>query len=256
MKITVIHGSMRKGNTYGVTQAVLTCLREHSDVDVTEISVSDLNLPFCLSCHTCFSKGENLCPHRATVKIVADAIEGCDGLIVSGVCYAMQINAAMKNLIDHLAYYFHRPRLFDKVGMVISTTAGAGENIVAKYLRQVLGHWGIGKAILLPVKIQTPEFTLSDKQKERIRMAADRFYRNINDKRLSAPSFASVAVYNAFRGTSSLTQPFSECDAEYWRDSGFTNKVYPRRIDPLKGFIGLLTFLVMKRVFGKVNQDG
>ena len=46
MKITVIHGSMRKGNTYGVTQAVLSYLRKHADVDITEISVADLELPF------------------------------------------------------------------------------------------------------------------------------------------------------------------------------------------------------------------
>ena len=110
MKITVIHGSMRKGNTYGVTQAVLEHLRKHADVQITEISVADLDLPFCCSCHACFSKGDEFCPHNAVVGSVAKSIEECDGLIISGVCYAMQINAAAKNLADHLAYYFHRPR--------------------------------------------------------------------------------------------------------------------------------------------------
>ena len=50
MNITVIHGSMRKGNTYGVTQAVLSSLRKHNDIKITEINVADLDLPFCLSC--------------------------------------------------------------------------------------------------------------------------------------------------------------------------------------------------------------
>jgi len=174
-KITVIHGSMRKGNTYGVTQAVLECICAYGDVEINEISVADIDLPFCCSCHICFSKGNDFCPHKDIIGMVAKAIEDCDGLIISGVCYAMHINAAVKNLIDHLAYYFHRPRLFNKVGMVITTTAGAGENIVAKYMRQVLGHWGIGKAIILPMKIQTEKFTLTDKQKERVRIAADKF---------------------------------------------------------------------------------
>ena len=251
MKITVIHGSMRKGNTYGVTQAVLSCLREHSDVEITEISVADLDLPFCLSCHTCFGKGENLCPHREKVSAVAKAIENCDGLIVSGVVYAMQINAAMKNLIDHLAYYFHRPRLFDKIGMVITTTAGAGENRIAKYLSEVLGHWGISGAVKLSLKIQTPEFSISDKQKKQIQTAADKFYDRIKNKKLSSPSFVSIAVHNAFRGTSALKQPFSECDAAYWRDSGFADSVYSRRVGLIKSVVGHLAYFVMQRVFGK-----
>ena len=251
MKIAVIHGSMRKGNTYSVTQAVLKHLRTNKGVEITEIHVSDLELPFCRSCHTCFGKGEGLCPHRKTVGMVAEAMESCDGLIISGAVYAMQINAAMKNLIDHLAYYFHRPRLFNKIGMVISTTAGAGEKRVAKYLSEVLGHWGISGSVMLPLKIQTPEFSLSDKQRERIRMAADKFYDKTKNKKLSQPTFSSIAVHNAFRGTSSLIKPFSECDAAYWRESGFADRIYPRRVGIIKSIVGLLAYSVMKKVFSK-----
>ena len=255
MKITVIHGSMRKGNTYGVVSAVLERLHSYDDVEVSEISVADLDLPFCVSCHACFSKGEQFCPHRAIIRPVADAMENCDGLIVSGVCYAMQINAAMKNVIDHLAYYFHRPRLFTKIGMVVTTTAGAGEKTVASYLRQTMGHWGMGKAILLPIKIQTEKFTLTKKQKERIRIAADTFYRKIKEKKLASPSIASVAVHNAFRGNSSLTPPLSECDGAYWKASGFIQKIYPRRVGLLKLFVGRITYSMMRSLFGKIVDN-
>ena len=223
MKILVIHGSMRKGNTYGVTQAVLERLRTYEDIQINEINIADLELPFCCSCHACFSKGEEFCPHSAIVGSVAKAIENCDGLIVSGVCYAMHINAAMKNLIDHLAYFFHRPRLFNKVGMVITTTAGAGENVVAKYLRQTLGHWGIGKAILLPLKIQTEKFSLTDKQKNHVCVTADKFYFDIKSGKLSPPSFVSVIVHNSFRAFTSIEPNSSECDAVFWRNSDFAS---------------------------------
>ena len=255
MKITVIHGSMRKGNTYGVVSAVLERLRSYDDVEVSEIRVADLDLPFCASCHACFSKGEQFCPHRAITSPVADAIENCDGLIVSGVCYAMQINAAMKNLIDHFAYYFHRPRLFTKMGMVVTTTAGAGEKAVAAYLRQTLGHWGMGKAIRLPIKIQTEKFSLTEKQKASVRTAADKFYIHIKEKKLPSPSIASVAVHNAFRGNSSLTPPLSECDGAYWKASGFIEKIYPRRAGLLKLFVGRITYSMMRKVFGKVVNN-
>jgi len=259
MNITVIHGSMRCGNTYNVTQAVLAQLRVHNDVNITEISVAELNLPFCRSCHVCFDKGDAHCPHRAALAPVAQAIEGCDGLIVSGVCYAMHINAAMKNLVDHFAYYFHRPRLFGKVGLVVTTTAGAGEHRVAKYLRQVLGHWGMGKPLLLPVKIQTEKFSLSAKQKKRIHATADKFYRNIKAGKLAQPSLVSVIVHNSFRAHASVTPPLSPSDSAYWRESGFAHKVYPRRIGAGKWLLGKLIYPLMRTVFknvGKKNRAG
>jgi len=254
MKITVIHGSMRKGNTYGVTQAVLERLRTYEDVQITEINVADLDLPFCCSCHTCFTKGNEFCPHNVIVGSVAKSIEECDGFIISGVCYAMQVNAAVKNLVDHLAYYFHRPRLFNKVGMVVTTTAGAGENIVAKYLRQTVGHWGVGKAILLPMKIQTEKFALTEKQTERVRITADRFYNNIINGRLSPPSFMSVIVHNGFRASASVTPPLSECDCDYWRGSGFADKIYPRKIGVLKWLTGKMMYPLMRKMFNKIEK--
>ena len=254
MKITVIHGSMRKGNTYGVTSAVMECLRSYGNVEINEINIADLDLPFCASCHVCFSKGDNFCPHKAIVGTVAKAIEECDGLIISGVCYAMHINAAVKNLIDHLAYYFHRPRLFEKVGMVITTTAGAGENIVAKYLRQTLGHWGVGKAILLPMKIQTEKFALTEKQTERVRVAADKFYYQIKNKKFSQPSFVSVIVHNSFRALASVSPQLSVCDSDYWRNSGFADKVYPRKIGALKWLTGKIMYPLMKKMFTNMQQ--
>jgi len=254
MKITVIHGSMRKGNTYGVTQAVLECLRKNDDVEITEISVFDLNLPFCTSCHACFDKGDEYCPHHKIIEPVAKAIEECDGLIISGVCYAMQINASVKNLIDHFAYLFHRPHLFNTVGMVIATTAGAGENRVAKYLRQTIGHWGIGKAMLLPMKIQTEKFALSNKQKERIRITADRFYNRIKNGKLFPPSLVSVIVHNSFRAHASLTPSLSEADSVYWQQSGFADKVYPRKISPGKWLMGKMMYPMMRGIFKKVGE--
>jgi len=255
MKITVIHGSMRKGNTYGVTQAALAHLRIYDGVEITEINVADLDLPFCLSCHSCFGKGEEFCPHYEVIRSVANSIEDCDGLIISGVCYAMQINAAIKNLVDHFAYYFHRPRLFSKVGLVVSTTAGAGENRVAKYLRQVLGHWGMGKPLLLPMKIQTEKFALSENQKARIRTVADKFYNNIKNKKLSPPSIVSVVVHNSFRAYASITPSMSECDSDYWRNSGFADKVYPRKISAGKWFVGKMIYPIMRKVFKNVEAQ-
>ncbi len=251
MNIIIIHGSMRKGNTYKLTQEAASILRKHEDVSIREFSVSELALPFCESCHACFSKGEEFCPQREAVTPVAEAIESCDGLIVSGVVYSLHLNAAMKNLIDHLSYYFHRPRLFTKKALIITTTAGAAEKRIAKYLKSVLGHWGAGYIKSLSCKIQTNTFSLSEKQQKRLEAAANAFYNAVSQNKTTPPTFESVAVHNAFRAMSLSPKGPSECDKAYWRDCGFAARAYPRPAGPVKSAFGALVYGVMSRAFGK-----
>lgn len=250
MKITVIHGSMRRGNTYALTQAVLERLKAHGDVELTEFRVSELELPFCASCHLCFERGEDACPHRAILRPVTDAIESCDALVASGVVYALHLNAAMKNLIDHLAYYMHRPRLFDKQALVVTTTAGAAERAVAKYLRHILNEWGITTVRSLSLKIQVKPFSLKPKQRARMERVADAFYEDVKQRRLAPPDFRTVILINAFRGMNSAEKAISPYDQAYWRETGMVDQPFPRRISPAKAAVGNLMAAVMRRVIG------
>ena len=249
MKILVIHGSMRKGNTYAFTQEVIKQLKTYNDVQITEIGVADLNLPFCISCHTCFVKGEEYCPHSSILKKVQTELNESDGVIISGVVYAMGLNAAMKNLIDHLAYFFHRPALFGKKGMVITTTAGAGEKGAAKYIKSVMGHWGINGALILTHKAQTVEFKLNDKEQKNVKDTVKKFYSGIKSKREIKPSIESIAVHNAFRSMAAAASPISQRDAEYWQKSGFAHKIYPAKVGFIGMCIGGLTYKAMKKAF-------
>jgi multimeric flavodoxin WrbA len=140
---------MRKGNTYALTNEITNRLALKPDVEITEISVAQLGVPFCTSCHLCLNKGEEYCPHDRYLQSVRAALLDCDGLVLSGTTYVRALNGAMKNLIDHFAYLFHRPALFGKQGMIIATSAGVGEQGVAKYLKNVIGQWGINGAMII-----------------------------------------------------------------------------------------------------------
>ncbi len=251
MKILVIHGSMRRGNTYKLAQEVIASLREKKDVQIDEIEVKKLELPFCASCLTCFSKGENKCPHAETVQDVANRIKQSDGIILTGVVYSLHLNAAMKNLIDHLSYFFHRPCLFDKKGMAITTTAGAGENKVAKYLQSVMSSWGMSGILRLSEKIQTEPCVLTEKQKQRAKSSADKFYDLIEGDINTPPSFMVVCTYNAFRAMSLANNAYSKTDKEYWQSCGFGDKVYPRKISIVKKFVGHMTYAALKSFMEK-----
>jgi multimeric flavodoxin WrbA len=245
MKILVIHGSMRKGNTYSLTKEIMKRLLEKPDVECTEISVADLKLPFCASCHVCFAKGEEYCPHYDIMCGVQSALMDCDGVILSGTTYMWALNAAMKNLLDHLAYGFHRPALFGKKGMVVTTSAGDGEKDAAKYLKTVLGQWGINRA--LTATLNTKEKQLQSKGEKYLCSAAERFYKLIASKKPLLPSLKSIAAHNSFRAMSLSEFGENERDRQYWSQAGFCNRAYPVKAGMLKYAAGATVHGIVKQ---------
>ena len=260
MRILVIHGSMRKGNTYTLTKEVVSCLYKKQDVEITEYSVADLDLPFCCSCHLCFSKGEENCPHYGRLRNIKDALLDSDGVILSGTTYIRSLNAAMKNLLDHFAYLFHRPALFGKRGMVITTSAGVGEKRVAKYIKTVMGQWGINGAKIVTQnikahKLQSNGAELSIKEIAKLDNTAEKFYSLIKSKRHIPPSLKNIAVHNAFRAMSLSDFSESECDTQFWRTEGFRNKAYPVKAGAFRYLVGAFIYGVAQystKVIGKM----
>ena len=261
MKILVIHGSMRKGNTYALTKKITERLSAMPEVELNEIFVSDLDLPFCRSCHVCFEKGEEHCPHFGIIKGVRDAFLESDGVILNGVAYMWALNAAMKNLLDHFSYRFHRPAFFGKKGMVVSTAAGVGEKGVAKYLKTVLGQWGINGALIVTQNAKEREMqgggeAAKAKADAKFDRAAERFYRLIKSGKPLPPSVKNITVHNSFRVMSLSGFSGSEIDTRYWQQDGFRDRAYPVKAGPvyLIGAIvhGLVKFMV--KIIGSIYE--
>jgi len=259
MQILVIHGSMRSGNTYALTKEVINRLEAKPDVEITEINVASLSLPFCTSCHACLSNGEEYCPHADITLGMGKAFSDCDGLILSGTTYIRALNAAMKNLMDHFAYYFHRPRLFGKHGMVIATSAGAGEKNVAEYIKNVMGQWGINGAIILTQntkekRLQSVKAGLSAKFEKKLDAAAEQFYKRIKSKKQISPTAKNIATHNAFRAMSLSDFSESECDKNYWSKDEF-NRAYPVKIGKCKYLIGALVYSMVNKLADIIGRS-
>ena len=257
MKILVIHGSMRKGNTYTLTKEIMTVLANKPNVAFTEINIADLNLPFCVSCHLCLSKGEEYCPHYETMRGVETALAECDGVIMSGTTYMWALNASMKNLLDHLAYGLHRPAFFGKKGMVITTSAGTHEKGVAKYIKAVLGQWGINGAIIVTQNTKEQKLMSAEKSTIKLDRATQRFYQLVVSGKPLSPSMKNIAVHNACRAMSLSKFSESERDTKYWQQSGFYDKAYPEKAGAFKYAIGAVIYVIAKRmteVIGRVYE--
>ena len=246
MKILVIHGSMRRGKTHALTKDVMNRLSSKPGIEFREISVADLNLPFCTSCHVCFKLGEERCPNYAAYRDVYTALQECDGVILSGVTYMWSINAAMKNLLDHLSFNFHRPRMFGKRGMVIATSSGAGERSVAKYLKTVLGQWGVNGAVVLTRNTKEESLISQGKLDAKVERACEKFYSQLVSDRTIPPSLRSIAVHNAFRSMALSASCEYDRDAEFWRQAGYADRAYPVKAG-LKYIAGAAVFALARQ---------
>jgi len=248
MNILVIHGSMRKGTTYKLTKEIMSRLSSKPNVEFDEISISELNLPFCTSCHACFAKGEEYCPNYKHLERVHHALEVCDGVVLTGTTYMWALNAAMKNLLDHLAFGLHRPSLFGKKGMVIATSKGNGEKAVAKYLKTVLGQWGINGGVVVTQNAKEEKMLSPSKISAKLDRHADRFYHQIASGGYIEPTLRSIAVHNAFRSMALSDFAEFERDTQFWNQDGFRDKAYPVRVGKLKYAVGSAVFAVAAKL--------
>lgn len=148
MKIVALHGQMHKGSTYNITRLFLDNLSDES-TEIIEFFMPKDTPSFCIGCFNCFTKGEENCPHSGIVQPIANAIEEADLIILESPCYVFGMTGQLKTFLDHLGYRWmaHRPhpKMFSKVGLVISTAAGAGTKRVTKDLKDNLFYWGVPK---------------------------------------------------------------------------------------------------------------
>lgn len=253
MKYLIIDGSAHNGNTYRLQELVKQELTElDAQAEFQEIRLRDCNLPFCLGCSLCFRKGHSHCPHNAMIQPIMDGIEQSDGVIFSFPTYNMQLPALMKNLVDHLCFALHRPRYFNKIGLVLTTTGGVGAETAAKYLAGTVEGLGFNHCYQLPIAaISWNDYQPTEKHCKLYKKITNRFYRTIVDKKLRSPTFGTLIPYNLLRGMSHAYRPGTEYayqDGVYWEETGLIHRAYAPQI-PLpihKLLFGNLFYLLGK----------
>ena len=72
MKILIIHGSPRRGNTWKILNKVKEKINEEIDADYEIIELSKMKIPMCTGCFNCILKSEEKCPHYESIKYIND----------------------------------------------------------------------------------------------------------------------------------------------------------------------------------------
>ncbi len=229
MKITVVNGNTRHGSTWHCMDIIRQALSHSGHLEVTEFSLPRDMPHFCRGCFSCFVNGEQTCPHAQSVQPIAAALLDADLIILTSPVYALDVSGQLKALLDHLCYLWmpHRPdpKMFCKVGLAVTTTAGAGLGHTAKTMRNSLKFWGCGRVLSCKMPVSALKWSdVSDQKKAQVEKEAARLAKRISGyvkkaDTMRAPllrSFLFWAVKSMMR-----KNDWNPLDRKHWEDHGW-----------------------------------
>lgn len=249
MKIVILYGSPRKGDTYEIVDKVKSELNDLSSVslEIDEVFLTDYDYGFCKGCYNCFEFGEDKCPHYNQINPIIDKIKACDALIVTSPVYVLHVTAMLKNFFDHMAYFYHRPYFFTKKALAVSSTGGAGVKGVLSYMEEDLENMGFNKVY----KIGLTNARRDDEKLEKeIKKVSKKFYDDVANGKTYSPSFKRLTMFNVWRAMNSKSTAL-KADYEYWESTGLKYHEFSPTIKlPLiKKAYAKLLHSILSRVF-------
>lgn len=218
MKITIIYGQAHKGNTYNVTERLLKSL-DYQEDDITRFFIN--NIPNCVGCTKCIMKGEEFCPHFEYIDPLVKSMDRADVLIISTPNYCMEMSGQMKTFFDHLAYRWisHRPNgsMKQKIGIAISTAAGAGAKKVIKSIKRQLFWLSVGKIYQLPFVIKAYKLDEANVARlNKLKTKTDKLAIRINNADNVNPSLTSKIAFNIM-GKMQKNNRWNKLEINHWR---------------------------------------
>jgi len=235
MKITVLNGSMRHGSTWNCMDLIRQEIERSEKVELIEFFLPKDMPHFCTGCFSCFYNGEETCPHAKYITPIVTAITQSDLLILTSPVYGMDVSGQMKALLDHLCFMWmsHRPnpQMFHKVGLTISTTAGAGLGHTTKTMRNSLKFWGIKKVYSYKFPVSAMKWSdVSENKQAKInhetRILGARIARAVlNNHKLPNPVFRSI-FFKMMAGMQKKND-WNPTDRKHWETQGWLTGVKP-----------------------------
>ncbi|KAF1086198.1 2-amino-4-deoxychorismate dehydrogenase [Sporotomaculum syntrophicum] len=240
-KVVAIIGSPRNGRTLGIVKQFEQCLKKLGNIDFEYVFLKDVDLKACRGCGACLEKGEEYCPLKDERTDIFMKMMQADGVIFASPVYSLQVTALLKNLLDRLAYVFHRPCFFHKTFMPIVTQGVYGYEGVLKYLAEVARFWGFKTCPGLGLTVAWEKPLPAEQQKYDLETAkaAQRFFSYLTSNTDSIPSLKEVVIFRSVRAVHSIEAGLAR-DYRYYKEQGWleADYFYPTRISWYKQIIG------------------
>lgn len=253
MKILIILGSPRKGESYWGATKLENQLRTHSDVEIEYVWLRDLNIKDCLGCHACILKGENTCPLKDDTALLQQKMLDADGIIMSSPVYSMQIFALLKKPIDHFSYLWHRPRFFGKYAMGLVSGGGQFKETL-DYIKLNTTNWGF--TYVTGVGVAHHEALVPKKQIQQeadLQKAADKFYEAVKSQKHPAPSLNDLIRFRVWKINTRCLKDSNPVDNAYWTEKGWLNQTY--YVDQPVFFLKTIAADVMEKIIHRFMKS-
>ncbi|HWR23053.1 MAG TPA: flavodoxin family protein [Feifaniaceae bacterium] len=229
MNVAVVNGNARYGSTWHCKELFLEELNKLTGVTLTEFTLPGDMPHFCAGCFNCFFKGEKTCPHANSVQPIVQALLAADVIVMTSPVYVFGASGQMKAFLDHLGYLWlpHRPHpsMFHKIGVTISTTAGAGLSHAARTMANSLKYWGARRVLSFRSAVAASSWDeVTEKKRVNIRRQmralAENTVKNARRvEKLPVPLIQRV-MFSAIR--SMMKKGGSNArDLEYWKEQGW-----------------------------------
>lgn len=145
--VTIIYGTMIKANTHHCVQLLLKSLKLNIDLDVTEFFLSKNLSSSCDECSFTLVNGEEGTSHVNYADSIINSLDKANLIIFACPVFGCDISREMKLFLNHLScHYMHNETnssMRNKIGLIMSTAAGAGLFYTTTILKRNLHFLGI-----------------------------------------------------------------------------------------------------------------
>lgn len=212
----------------------------------------ELNLEQCRGCYVCVLQGEQHCPIKDDRDMIIKEMLDADGIIFSTPAYVNHVCALMKNFIDRLGYYAHRPCFHDKYAMVMATCAGFGAKEANEYMSGILNVFGFNVVSSLELKTGLKSEKRKTYNHEKTVEAFDIFLEGIENGSQAppAPSVTQLVFFNIFNTISEINKETGKADYQFYKDK--TDYFYDVKINFFKK---MMAKRIVEKLIKKIMEN-
>ncbi|MDR0858373.1 MAG: NAD(P)H-dependent oxidoreductase [Oscillospiraceae bacterium] len=225
MKITILHGSPRKGNTNFAVQIFKEELSKCGDIDFREFFFPRDLPEFCTGCTICMGGLPESCPHAQYVRPILSALLDSDALIIAAPHYgASAMPAGLKTFFDHLDFLTltvtPRKEMFSKKAFIITTATGSKAAIAS--IKSCLKNWGINRAYSYGIRMLTNKWDkMSQAKQQKIESVLRRKARFFYNAKQGKPYISTIFMYHMSKFILRRYVGKDSYPYKYWTEQGW-----------------------------------
>ncbi|HUT99387.1 MAG TPA: flavodoxin family protein [bacterium] len=227
MRLLVINGSPHAagGNTAGLTAELTKPWRE-ADGEVVERYVARMDVRPCNATALCLA-GEP-CPIKDDVAALHAEMRSADALVLAGPVFIFSVTAQLKAFLDRSMALLHRPEMTGKHAVAVATSAGMGEQEVARYLGtccEMLGYDLVGELAGVFMVYSRPND--GEALFARARRLGEELVLAVREKRKYPKLGLHAAQHRFLRDLIQRNRKLFKGDHAYWQERGWLETRWP-----------------------------